>query len=402
MPDLVIIFFTVVFLFFFFSKKMRNSANWKATVTPLASIIGSGFLVVTPLFIDILGKYALFATMGMILIAYMLGYVMRFNIQYVEPLVIKPKQKNQLYHIEKLSHLLLSFAYFISIPFYIKLLSLFLLRGLSTKGELLADCIATVLLGFIGLYGKFKGFKRLEILEEYAVNIKLSIIFAMIIGLALYNFNLAYNHHWYLLIATPVMDFDTIRKLLGTIIIIQGFETSRFLWLAYDAKTRIKTMRNAQIISGIIYIVFVGLSLVVFDSIQVISETAIIDISAKISLVLPFLLIIAAVFSQFSAAVADTISAGGLLSEVESGERKPNNNYLLIAIIAIALTWLTNTYQIIAFASRAFALYYAVQSFEATCLAIKKVTGISSFLRVLVFSSMTILMLLVTVFGISV
>ena len=161
-------------------------------------------------------------------------------------------------------------------------------------------------------------------------------------------------------------------------------------------------MRNAQIISGIIYIVFVGLSLVVFDSIQVISETAIIDISAKISLVLPFLLIIAAVFSQFSAAVADTISAGGLLSEVESGERKPNNNYLLIAIIAIALTWLTNTYQIIAFASRAFALYYAVQSFEATCLAIKKVTGISSFLRVLVFSSMTILMLLVTVFGISV
>jgi hypothetical protein len=32
-----------------FSKHLAASSNWKATVTPLASIMGSGFLVSAPL-----------------------------------------------------------------------------------------------------------------------------------------------------------------------------------------------------------------------------------------------------------------------------------------------------------------------------------------------------------------
>ena len=41
-----------------FSKRLATSSNWKATVTPLASIMGSGFLVSAPLLGGIVGNLA--------------------------------------------------------------------------------------------------------------------------------------------------------------------------------------------------------------------------------------------------------------------------------------------------------------------------------------------------------
>jgi hypothetical protein len=44
-----------------FSKHLAASSNWKATVTPLASIMGSGFLVSAPLLGGIVGNLAVVA-----------------------------------------------------------------------------------------------------------------------------------------------------------------------------------------------------------------------------------------------------------------------------------------------------------------------------------------------------
>ena len=41
-----------------FSRKLANSSNWQATLTPLASIIGSGFLVSAPLLSGAVGNLA--------------------------------------------------------------------------------------------------------------------------------------------------------------------------------------------------------------------------------------------------------------------------------------------------------------------------------------------------------
>ena len=41
-----------------FSRRLAVSSNWKATVTPLASIMGSGFLVSAPLLAGIVGNLA--------------------------------------------------------------------------------------------------------------------------------------------------------------------------------------------------------------------------------------------------------------------------------------------------------------------------------------------------------
>ena len=39
-----------------FSKRLATSARWKATVIPLASIMGSGFLVSAPLLASVLSQ----------------------------------------------------------------------------------------------------------------------------------------------------------------------------------------------------------------------------------------------------------------------------------------------------------------------------------------------------------
>ena len=40
------------------SKRLAGSSAWKATVTPLASIMGSGFLVSAPLLAGVVGNLA--------------------------------------------------------------------------------------------------------------------------------------------------------------------------------------------------------------------------------------------------------------------------------------------------------------------------------------------------------
>jgi hypothetical protein len=51
-----------------FSKRLAGSSSWKATVTPLASIMGSGFLVSAPLLAGIVGNLALFCMAALLLV----------------------------------------------------------------------------------------------------------------------------------------------------------------------------------------------------------------------------------------------------------------------------------------------------------------------------------------------
>ena len=76
-------------------------------------------------------------------------------------------------------------------------------------------------------------------------------------------------------------------------------------------------------------------------------------------------LIIAAAMSQFSAAVADTMSATGNMEEMTNHHLKENFGYLLVGGGAISLTWSASTLEILALASRAFAFYYLLQCFVA-------------------------------------
>ncbi|WP_019215147.1 hypothetical protein [Legionella tunisiensis] len=382
-----------------FHKTIRYSNVWHATVTPLASIIGSGFLISAPLLIYSTGVLAPLVMFIIVMLAYALGSSLRFNIAYLEPKLADNSLPRFMSLIETLSHPILSIAYVISVAFYLKLLAAFIFRGAGIHHLFIEKSLTTVILIFIGVVGRFRGLSMLEWLEIYSVNTKLAIINAILISFAVFNVAQLQEGQWLIKSFSHDSLWLSIREVLGMLIIIQGFETSRYLGKDYNADFRIRTMKYAQWISGAIYLIFVGLALSIFNNIHSISETSIIDLCKVIAPVLPFLLIVAAIMSQFSAAIADTVGGGGLLSEAFHNHLNTKQCYLLLSCVAIALTWLTNIYEIITIASKAFAIYYALQIIITILL--KKQLGHSA-ISILFYVGLTFVMVLVIVFGLPV
>ncbi len=360
----------VVTLLLLFRPVVRTSRLWRATVTPLASIIGSGFLVVAPLLDTVVNGWAPLVILVIIVLAYAIGSVMRFNIRYLEPCLDNGEISKPLSFLTRLSDLALALAYVISVTFYLRLLASFLLRAVEADHDLIANIITTVILGFIGILGFIRGLHALEELEEYAVNVKLAIIAALLFGLVWFDIDWAISGKDHFHFAEIHGWEDTLRVLAGVLIIVQGFETSRYIGDEYDTGTRIRTMRYAQWLSGAIYLVFVSLSLPMLSGFNAEpDETAIIELSEKVAAILPAMLIIAAAMSQFSAAVADTVGAGGLLHEVSRKRIRPRRGYAMVTVFGIALVWMADIFEIIALASRAFAFYYLIQTLAAIAVS---------------------------------
>jgi hypothetical protein len=130
-------------------------------------------------------------------------------------------------------------------------------------------------------------------------------------------------------------------------------------------------MRAAQLISTVVYLLFLALTTVLFQEDLGADVTAIIEMCRPVAVVLPLLISVAAIGSQFSAAVADDSGAGGLIEDLSGGQIPARYVYLIIMLVTVAVTWETNVNQIIAYASRAFALYYALQCIVALLVARK-------------------------------
>jgi hypothetical protein len=379
-------------LWFLFSHKMRTSTLWRATITPLASIIGSGFLISAPLLALVAGPYAAFVMLVIVMVGYILGSSLRFNILHTESLHNRNLASGSILRLSSVSRFVLGIAYIISVAFYLKLLSAFLLDAIGYRLPLYENSLTTLILIFIGFMGKIRGLSILESFEIYCVNSKLAIIVGLLVGYAFFNGTLIWEHTYQTLSMPSESLWLGFRKLLGIIIIIQGFEISRYLGAAYDPKTRALSMKYAQIISGIIYVVFITLATTVIGNISTVNETVIISMSQVVAPILPFLLLIAAMMSQFSAAVADTVGGGGLLIETFSKRLSINNAYILTTIFTCVLTWTTNIFDIIVIASKAFALYYVLQTI-ITLIAIHHLKHIKHKpLKTLLYSGLLILM----------
>ncbi|MEO6103317.1 MAG: hypothetical protein ABIP44_06725, partial [Pseudoxanthomonas sp.] len=100
-------------------------------------------------------------------------------------------------------------------------------------------------------------------------------------------------------------------------------------------------------------------------------ETAIIDMLAPIGTLVMPVIVMMALASQLSAAVADTSGAGGLIAESSNKFISVNIGHLITALAAITITWLADIFQIITYASQAFVIYYALQSLQAALSAWK-------------------------------
>ncbi|MCL4137436.1 UNVERIFIED_CONTAM: hypothetical protein GTU68_033969 [Idotea baltica] len=334
----------------------------------------------------------------LLVLAYAIGGAIRFNIQYFEP--IEQNGHGPAQTIAFLSRIVLAGAYFISVSYYLQLLAAFILNAAGYANQIAAHGITSALLLTIGGIGMWRGLRMLESVEKYAVALNLGMIGSLLAGLAIYNGQLFLGGGWALPAISSSIDFHDTRVLLGLLIVVQGFETSRYLGSAHPAEQRIATMRTAQILSSFIYLVFLCLATVLFHDGLGADVTAIVNMTAPVAVVLPILLSIAAIGSQFSAAVADNEGAGGLIEDISQGKVPLRYAYGLILLITFVLTWATNVNQIIAYASRAFALYYMLQCVVAFLVAWKMNEIPKRQFRLVSFALLTVFCLLVFVLGV--
>ncbi len=365
--NILVLLFAFATLAALVSPAMRGSRLWRATATPLASIIGSGFLVLGPILAHAFGIWATAAMAGLCLAAWGFGMALRDNIRHAEGL--KPEEDRALAALAGLSDIALVGAYFISVAYYLNLFGAFGVRLTPFDGPFEARLLTSAMLCLLLLVGWTRGFEMLERAEIATVTLKLAVIAGLIAGLVVHSGSAVLDGA--AVIAPPTLGPVAALTLgFGLIVTVQGFETSRYLGAKYEAELRIRSMRLAQIVAAGIYIVYVALLSVGFHVGEgALSETAIIDLMAQAAPILPPLLVLAALSAQASAAIADAGGAGGLLSEVTGGRLSAGAGYAVLVLAGLTLTWASNVFEIISYASRAFAIYYALQSMIAARLA---------------------------------
>jgi hypothetical protein len=301
-------------------------------------------------------------------LAYAFGWAIRFNIAQID----RASPRSALAErIERLASSVLAFAYVISVAYYLNLFGAFGVSLTSVDDADHARLVTTGVFLVILVTGWTRGFTALERMEQISVGVKLSIIAGLLLGLAI-HFAQASQNSGLVLNAPVLTGWQALTLVAGLIVTVQGFETSRYLGQAYDAPMRIRSMKLAQGLSAVIYLLYILLLAYAFDaSTMNLTETAIIELMQVVAPILSVLLVAAALSAQFSAAVADTSGSGGLFSELTGGRISPRTGYATLVGIGLVLTWTSDVFQIISYASRAFATYYAIQASIAAVSAYK-------------------------------
>lgn len=342
-----------------------------ARATPLASIFGSGFLVIVPILNGAVGPYAVVAMVGVCALAYAMGSVIRFNIRHTEPLIEEGTASEKVLRYERLANLALVLAYAISVCLYIHILAAFLLGGLGINTPRRENILTVLIVAAIGVLGRYRGLDMLLFMERWALRVTGLLVLTLIVGFVLFDWK-AYNTNSLEWPTIPRQDLWTVLTVLGgTLIVVQGFETSRYLGSEYDREMRVWSCRSSQIVSMVIYVLFVAAATPLMHFLGgKVQDNGLLILAQKAAEWLPIPLVIAAVLSQFSAAVADVVAAGGNVDESTQGRVDDRQAYVLVCGVAVILAF-ASTLTILSFASRAFAFYYFLQCIVAINVAEK-------------------------------
>jgi hypothetical protein len=255
------------------------------------------------------------------------------------------------------------------VAYYLNLFGAFGLSLTSLDNHFDAQLLTSAVFVLILYVGWTRGFTSLELMEYLSVSVKLAIIAGLLVGMAGF-FTDKWQSGGLIFNAATQTGWQGVMLALGLIVTVQGFETSRYLSGTYDVQTRITSMKWAQWLSSAIYMAYILLMAYVFERGQLeLTETAIVDMMKVVAPILPVLLVGAALAAQVSAAVADTSGSGGLFHELSGGRISQRLAYAGLCSVGLAITWTADVFQIIAYASKAFAAYYAMQAAIAAVMA---------------------------------
>ncbi len=334
----------------------------RATVTPLASIFGSGFLIIVPVLERGLGGAAVLGVSLVCALAWVVGSAIRHNVIVVEPLKEEGTLAPSLHRLERVSDVLIVVAYVISVALYLRIMAQYVGSYVFGPSEEVERAIATGAVTAIAVVGLTRGFGGLSTLERLALGVVLAM--TAMLGTTLFGKDVG---------AAPLsLPPSTHSSLLhvalllgGVLIAVQGFETVRYLTDRYDRDTRVDASRLSQLVSAWVYVSLVAVATpLMLDAAGNFSDDNLLDLVERVAPVLALPLVVGAVLSQFSAAVADTVAAHGNLRVLSPGVGN-HVPYLATAVAVSALSWTIGFFTLVVVASRAFAAYYCVQSVVA-------------------------------------
>ena len=378
-----------------YRPKVQESRIYKATVFPLAEIMDVGFIVFSPIIILLFGFGAPLAMLGLCLLAILTGFAISYNINNYEPLVGKP---DPLHRWNSFALWALVAASIVNVAYYAQLLMTLVwlpLGDLYSPGVVAAT--AAALLAILAIYGFAKGLRALNEMGNKTTAFNLSAIVAVLVAFAAFNVQQLVGGDFNWPHFNPPANDEAFRKLLGLFVLVQGFESSRYIGAYFSADMRTKTMRSAQYISSVVFVLFVAFSLILFETVKVPANvTAIFEVSKQVSVFLPFLIMAAALGSQLSAIVNSTESVTEILAR-QAGDRLPRQwTFPLFLVPAILVVLLTDVASVVALASRVFAAYYLLQAFIAGRLAWRA----QRWAWVALFAAIALAMAVVAVLGI--
>lgn len=338
----------------------------RASVTPLASILGSGLLIIVPVLETHLGRAAVFGAIAVTGLAWLVGSVVRHNIAVVEPLIEDARLDTVTARLDRFSDAVIVVAYIISVALYLRIMAQYMIGYVTpdphSNLERVIAVAAVVAIVSVGIARGFDGLDRLDLISLITVLVLTVVLCGVLIT---HDANQLVSGDFSL---PPIPDESLISTLLvlgGIVITVQGFETVRFLGGVYDRDTRITASRIAQLTAAAIYIIFVAAATPAMGlGTSAGADNTLLDITSRVAPLLALPLVLSAGLSQLSAAIADTAAADGNLRGLSS-KMKGAWPFLISGLAAAALAATVPTYTVVAVASRAFAAYYACQALVA-------------------------------------
>ena len=227
--------------------------------------------------------------------------------------------------------------------------------------------IGVGVLGAVILVGVSGGMDWLNRQSDRTTAFNLAAVIGIVVAFLVFNVQDLLGGRWDLG-APATMETDDIRKMIGLFAVVQGFEASRYIGVRFGAERRVRSMRMAQGISTIVFVVFVLSLLVVFLPPMADADgTAILEAAGEVGgAPLPWLLLLAAIGSQSSAIIGATSSRSDMLVERRVAR---NLTFPVILVPAILMVLFVDLNVAVNLASRVFAAFFTIQAVLATVLA---------------------------------
>ncbi len=364
-----------------------------ATVTPLASILGSGLLIIAPILERALGVFAVFGAIGVCAFAWLVGTIIRHNVTVVERHKAGGTLNATTAKLVRVGDGVIVIAYVISVALYLRIMAQYMVGYVIPTGNVVVESvIACLSVAVIVVVGILRGFQGLDLLDRIALTAVLLLTLVLGVALLLHDATQLGSTGLRLPPASKIPPVDALLILGGLVITVQGFETVRFLGDEFDARTRVRASRVAQLVSSIIYIGFVAVATPVMGlGTAAGADITLLSILGRVAPWLALPLVLSAVLSQFSAAIADTEAARGNLIGL-SRWFTPPRPYLISGAGAIVIAAFVPTFTLVTIASRAFAAYYAIEAI----VALRTSSGIW---RKCGFAALAVLLLGITLFA---